>query len=245
MADGIELDVNEGIAWVTMAREPVNALDRAMRHALIEAFDEISDRADVRVAVLRSACRVFCAGVDMKDRPDGFKPGAMQAGNRLMRATLNSIHECAKPVIAAVGGHAIGAGFGLAAYSDIILAAEGVRFQMPEINVGLGGGAAMLHSILGKSRARRLFYTGEPILAQDLDRLGVLECVPAGRLDAEVLALATSIAGKSAEAMRYAKRSANLAELLGDREAYRQEQEYTSILSRSAAAQAARDNALK
>lgn len=228
-----------------MTREPVNALNRAMRRKLIETFDELSDREDVRVAVLGSACRVFCAGVDMKDRPDGFEPGAMPAGNRLMRSTFNSIHECAKPVIAAVGGHAIGAGFGLAAYADIIIAAEDVKFQMPEINVGLAGGAAMLHSILGRSRARRLFYTGEPILSQELDRLGVLDCVARDRFNQEVAALAATIAEKSAEAMRYAKRSANLAELLGNREAYRQEQEYTSILSRSGEGAAARAAALK
>jgi enoyl-CoA hydratase len=245
MVETVDLTVRDGIAWVTMQREPVNALNIAMRHALIEIFDEISERDDVRVAVLQSACRVFCAGVDLRDRPDGFRPGAMPAGNRLMRSTFDAIHDCAKPVIGALAGAAIGAGFAMAVSCDILIAAEDVKIQMPEINVGLGGGAAVLHSVLGKSRARRMFFTGEPILTQELDRLGALECVPADKLESEVARLAATIAAKSPEAMCYAKRSSNLTELLGDRECYRQEQEFTTLLSRSATALAAREAALR
>lgn len=234
MSETISLSVSDGIAVLTMARHPVNALDRASRAALVQLFEEISDRTDIRVAVLRSACRVFCAGADMRDRPDTSVPGEILAGNRLMRATLDTINECSKPVIACVNGAAIGAGFGLAAHCDIIVAAEEATFQMPEINVGLAGGATMLRGLLPRSKARRLFYTGRSISARELERLGVLDCVPASQLEDEVMNLAREIASKSAEAMGYAKQSANLAELMQPREAYRREQQFTTLLSRSA-----------
>ena len=147
----VHIEVSDYVALVTMDRKPVNALSRAMRRQLVAAFDEISAREDIRCAVLTASGSVFCAGADLKDRPDEDIPGDFLEHNRITRETGNAIRECAKPVIAAVNGAALGAGMGLAAACDILYASENATFGMPEINVGLAGGASMLRTLLGRS----------------------------------------------------------------------------------------------
>lgn len=230
----VRLEVSDHIALVRLDRPPVNALDRATRAELIATFDEISEREDVRVAVLTGTGKYFCSGADLKDRPDKTRPGDFLAHNRATRETGNAIRECAKPVIAAVNGPALGAGFGLMAACDLYFAAEDAVFAMPEINVGLAGGVSMLRTLVGRSYSRRLFYTGMRVSAAELYRRGVLEAVvPADQLLDEAMAVAAEIASKSPIAMAYAKQAANLMDLMPQRDGYRQEQNFTMALSRT------------
>ena len=106
----IKLEVTDGIAVITLAYPPVNAMDTQMRRRIIEVFDEVSDRDDVRVAILTGEGKIFCAGADLNDRPDPEKPGIFPEHNRITREMLNVIRECAKPVICAVNGAALGGG---------------------------------------------------------------------------------------------------------------------------------------
>jgi enoyl-CoA hydratase len=242
MAGLIKLTVQDHIATVVMDRPPVNAQNTAFREELIEAFDSFTDRDDVRVAILTGFGRMFSAGADMKARPTGDKPGEYWAFNRYVREMFNSIHECAKPVIAAVNGPALGAGFGLVAACDIILASDNAVFGMPEIDIGLMGGAAMLQQFFGRSRARRMFYTGWRVPAEELYRTGVIECaVPLEQLMPEAMKLAAEIASKSPLAMRYAKQSMNTTMHMPPRDGYRFEQGMTVALSKSEDAKEARD----
>jgi enoyl-CoA hydratase len=229
----IFFSVDAHVATFTLAARPVNALSRAMRGRLVGIFDELSDRNDVRAVILRSGCKVFCAGADLRDRPDPDEHGAFPGANRQTRATFDSIRECAKPVIAAVNGAAIGAGFGIAGACDVILAADDAYFSMTEINVGLAGGAAFLQGLLPRSTARRLLLTGKPITAVELARMGVVDCVPGAQLEEAAIALAREIASKSPTGIVYAKRSCNLAESMPAADAYKIEQQYTVELSKS------------
>ena len=232
MSDIIKLEVDRFVATVTLNRPPVNALDRAMRDGIIAAFDAISERDDVRVAVLTGAGKVFCAGADLRARPDRTRSGAFHDHNRVTRETGNAIHECAKPVIAAINGAALGAGMGLMAACDIFLASEAATFGMPEIDVGLAGGAAMMHSLFGRSAMRRMMYTGQRITAAEMYRRGVIEQVTTPEeLLPTALALAEEIAAKSPLGIRYAKQSSNMVELMPQRDAYRFEQNFTMALS--------------
>jgi len=231
-SDIIRFEVSDYIALVTLNRPPVNALDRAMRDRLIEIFDQISEREDVRVAVLTSSQKVFCAGADLRARPDLSKKGAFHDHNRVTRETGNCIHECAKPVIAAINGAALGAGFGLMAACDVFFASEEAVFGMPEINVGLAGGAAMINSMFGKSTARRIMYTGMRLTARDLYRLNIIEEVTTQEaLLPTAMQVAAEIAGKAPLGIRYAKRSCNMVELMPQRDAYRFEQNFTMELA--------------
>ncbi|MBY4895533.1 enoyl-CoA hydratase/isomerase family protein [Cupriavidus sp. AU9028] len=235
------MEISDGVALVTLSRPPVNALNRAMRHEIVATFDEISERDDIRCAVLTGAGKVFCAGADLKDRPDPDVAGDFLEHNRITRETGNAIRECAKPVIAAVNGVALGAGMGLVASCDILYAAEEATFGMPEINVGLAGGASMLRTLFGRSTMRRMFYTGQRLTAHDLLRRNVLEEVlPAEQLLPVTMALAREIAEKAPLAIAYAKRACNMVEVMPQRDAYRFEQEFTMALSRTEDAREAR-----
>jgi hypothetical protein len=85
--DIVTLEVSDHIALVTLNRPPVNALNRAMRERIVSIFDEISERRDVRVAILTGAGKVFCSGADLKDRPDATQIGAFHSHNRITRET--------------------------------------------------------------------------------------------------------------------------------------------------------------
>jgi enoyl-CoA hydratase len=232
--DIVTLEVADHIAVVTLNRPPVNAVNAAMREHLIQIFDDITDREDVRVAVLTGSGKVFSAGADLKDRPDPTKPGAFWHHNRITRETGNAIKECAKPVIAAVNGAALGAGFGLMAACDIMLAAEEATFGMPEIDVGLAGGAAMLSELLGKSRVRRMMFTGMRVPAAELYRLGVIEAaLPREQLMPEAMKIAAEVASKAPLGIKYAKHSCNFVTLMPPQVAYRFEQNFTYELAKT------------
>lgn len=237
----VKLEVSNYIALVTLDRPPVNALDRDARDAIVGTFDEISEREDIRVAVLTGAGSAFCAGADLKDRPDASIAGDFLRHNRITRETGNSIRECRKPVIAAVNGAALGAGLGLMASCDIYLASENATFGMPEINVGLAGGISMLRTLFGRSTTRRMFFTGRRLTAAELLERNIIEMVTSlERLIPEAMAIAQEIASKSPVAIAYAKEAANMVDLMPQRDAYRFEQNITMALAKTEDAKEAR-----
>jgi enoyl-CoA hydratase len=229
----LEVDAT-GVATVTLAHPPVNALNRRTRDEITYVFDAISDRDDIRVAILTGEGKVFCAGADIKERINLVQePGDYLRHNRQARETFLSIMDCAKPVIAAVNGPAIGAGLALMLASDIMLASDTAFIVMPEIDVGLSGGQRLLFETFGKSRARLMYFTGRRIPASELYRLGVVEQVlPATELLAAARVIADEIAEKSPHAIRQAKKALNLVEHLPYRVAYPYEQSITAELSK-------------
>ncbi|MEZ5653704.1 MAG: enoyl-CoA hydratase/isomerase family protein [Burkholderiaceae bacterium] len=237
----VRVELDGKVALVTLDRPPVNVLDRATRYELIEIFDEISQRDDIRCAILTGAGKTFCAGADLKDRPKADDPGDFLAHNRAVRETGNSIRECDKPVIAAVNGAALGAGLGLMSSCDIYYASESAVFGMPEINVGLAGGAAMIHAMFGRSTARRMFYTGVRLTAAELKERSIIEEVTTDEnLIPTVMAVAQEIASKAPLAMKFAKQTSNMVENMPQRDGYRMEQNFTMALSKSEDAREAR-----
>lgn len=237
----LSLEVSEFIAVVRLDKPPVNAIDRATRRRLIEAFDEISEREDVRVAIITGTGKFFCSGADLKDRPNPDKAGDFLEHNRMTRETGNAIRECAKPVIAAVNGPALGAGMGLMAACDIFLASDNATFAMPEINVGLAGGVSMLRTMVGRSFTRRMFFTGMRVPAAEMYRRGVIDAVlPPEELMPEAMKIAQEIAAKSPLAIAYAKQAANMMDLMPQRDGYRFEQNFTMALAKTDDAKEAR-----
>lgn len=238
----IKVEVADYIATVVMDRPPVNAQNAQFRNEIMEVFDSFNDREDVRVAVLTGAGKIFCAGADIKERSGIIRaPGDYARHNRTAREYANCIRECAVPVIAAVNGAALGAGFGLMAACDIMLASDNAVFGMPEIDVGLAGGAAMLSHLVGKSRGRRILFTGDRIPAQEMYRIGVIEwCGPSVALMDEAMKTARTIAAKSPMAVRLAKKACNVCENMPQRDGYRFEQDMTVELSQTEDAKEAR-----
>lgn len=230
----IRCEVSDYIARVTMDRPPVNALSREFQEEMMLVFDTLSDRDDVRVAVLTGAGKHFCAGADIKSRAGSERqPGDGWQHSRRAREAFHSIVECKVPVIGAINGSALGAGLAIAASCDILIAAENCSLGLPEINVGLLGGGRHAMRLFGHSKARRMMFTGQRLDGRELYRLGVVEaCVPPDQLMDTALALAKEIASKSPIAMQLAKHAMNAIEFMSLRDGYRFEQSMTAELSK-------------
>lgn len=238
----IGLEVSDHIATVTIRRPPVNAMNRAARQQMIDMFDALNDRDDVRCVILTGSGRTFCAGADVKERAeiqDG--PGEHLRLNRLVHAWFQSVRDCTKPVIGAINGPAIGAGMCMALSCDILVAAETAIFAMPEIDRGIAGGVKFLDRHFPPGKWRRMLLTGQRVGAAELHRLGVIEdCVPADALHACARALAAEIAAKSPIAVRMLKESFAMVETLSFRDGYQLEQRTSIAMSRTEDAQEAK-----
>ncbi|MBH67309.1 MAG: enoyl-CoA hydratase [Rhodospirillaceae bacterium] len=229
----VDVSISEHIAVVTMNNPPVNAQNKQFHEELTLVFDVLSDREDVRAVVLTGAGKCFSAGADIKDRANRKSElGGHWSHSRRVRECFHSIMECNKPVIAAINGPALGAGLAVAASADILLASDNASIGLPEINVGLLGGARHAMRLFGHSKTRRLMLTGQRLSGADLYRLGVVEdCVAPEKLMEVTLQLATELASKSPLAMTLAKGTLNAIEEMTLRDGYRYEQNKTVELS--------------
>ena len=233
----LRVDVTDHIATVTLDRPPVNAIITATMVEIAEVFSALGERRDVRVVIFTAAGhRAFIAGVDLttvgsRDRGPDVPAALVTDPARAARDAMWAITDCAVPVIAAVNGPALGAGLAFAACCDIIVAADNATFGTTEINVGLLGASAHLRLLVGRHKARELFFTGDTITAAELHRLGAVRTVvPRTALLEEAGVLASELAAKSPIALRLAKESMNRVEWLPLKEAYRTEQDYTARL---------------
>lgn len=237
----VQVTVEGHVATVMLSHAPVNALSRELNDQLTKALDQISETDEIRAVVLTGQGHVFCAGADLKNREKYLVgPGDFAAHSRRTRECFHAVRECAKPVIAAVNGPALGAGLGIVASADIIIAAESAALGLPEINVGLLGGCRHAMRLFGHSRTRRMALTGYRVSGAELYRLGVAEqCISDEELLPAALTMAREIASKSPLAIMMMKRALNTVEDLSLRDGYRHEQDLTQILAHSADGQEA------
>lgn len=223
------------VAILRMNFAPVNALSRTLSDELTWALDKISETDDVRAVVLTGEGKVFCAGADLKGRADVIKgPGDLPAHSRRTRECFHTIRECAKPIVAALNGPALGAGLAIAASCDVLVASERAVLGLPEIDVGLLGGGSHAMRLFPHSLLRRMALTGYRVPAAELYRLGVVEaCVPHDQLMDTALAIANSMAAKSPLSVRLAKQTLNAIEGMSLRDGYRYEQDMTAAIAKT------------
>jgi enoyl-CoA hydratase/carnithine racemase len=233
----LRVEVQDYVAIVTMDNPPVNAITSDW--PIQETFDSFYDRDDVRVAILTGAgTRCFCAGADVKARAESSEqaqpPGAYERHSRRTREDFNTIVDCAVPVIGAVNGHALGGGLALAASCDYLIASENATFGLPEIDVGLLGGARHFMRLFPQGVTRRANFTGRRLTAQEAYRLGVVvEVVPPEHLMEAAIEEARVIAQKMPVGIRMAKANLNLIESMDLKNGYRFEQTQTALLQKT------------
>lgn len=231
----LKIDRHDHVATITFDRPPVNALDDEVFAEILETFSGVASDWDTRAVIFRSASdRAFCAGADLKSR-GGQAPAAPLPtdSRRIPRDAMWSILDCPVPVIAAVGGPALGGGLCLVACCDIIVASKKARFGCPEIGVGLLGASSHLKRMVGPYRMRELYFTGRIVDASEMYEMGgISRVVEPEKLDEVAFSIAAEIATKSPPAVRLAKESLNRVDEMPLKEAYRTEQEYTARLSR-------------
>jgi enoyl-CoA hydratase/carnithine racemase len=231
----LRVAIDSHIAVLTLDAPPVNALTRTLNDELTLALDRISEIDDVRVVVLTGAGKVFCAGADLKGRADVIKgPGDLPAHSRRTRECFHAIRECAKPVIAAINGAALGSGLAMVASADVLIASEKAALGLPEVDVGLLGGCRHAMRLFSHSRLRRMMLTGMRVDGAELYRLGVVEaCTQPEELMPAAMELAATIAAKSPVSTRMGKHTLNVIEDMSLRDGYRYEQDMTAQIGRT------------
>lgn len=224
MAERVTIQIDGGVADVRLNRpDKLNAVDGAMFQALVDAGAELAEDPGVRAIVLSGEGRGFCAGLDfssfqaMADRPrsgddDGTTPArVLDTGDRITSLGQQAVYtwtEQPAPVIAAIHGPALGAGFQLALGADIRFIAPDAQMSVLEIRWGLVPdmtGTQMLPRLVGLDVAKELAFTGRMVPGTECVELGLATHL-ADDPHAAALELAREIASKSPDAIRGAKR---------------------------------------
>jgi len=202
------------VGIVTLNRpQALNALNAALIADLGAALDDLEGDGQIGAIVLTGSDKAFAAGADIKEMADKTYIEAYRQD--FITKGWERVAQCRKPVIAAVAGFALGGGCEIAMMCDIIIAAENARFGQPEINLGTmpgAGGTQRLARFIGKAKAMDLCLTGRMMDAAEAERAGLVSrIVPADKLLAEAIAVATRIAGLSQPVAMMVKESVNRA----------------------------------
>lgn len=229
----IRCSVHDHIATVTLARPPVNALSLGMMVEFVDTLEAMDRDDSVRVIIITGEGSCFSAGVDLKEQlaaleSDTLGPSSM--GERMYGALLNG----RKPAIAAINGPALGAGLGIASSCCILVASETARVGIPEVNVGMLGGARHAMRLLGHSTVNRMLLAGHQLDARELYHRRVVEaCLPAEELLPYAVNLAGEIASKDPRAVEMARRSLAEVEQMGVLDGYAKEMELATELGKT------------
>ncbi|HTP93350.1 MAG TPA: enoyl-CoA hydratase-related protein [Xanthobacteraceae bacterium] len=193
MSNGVDVDISSrGVATILLNRpERSNAIDQAMLDELARQFAKLAADDRTRVVVFRGAGKHFCSGADLVARASAAAdPPAQTGGERAAQTSiadmLAALDRLPKPTIALVHGAAIGGGAAVAACCDIVIAAEGAFFSIPEVRVGMPplGVTPFVIRAIGFRSFRRYGLTGERFGAAEALRVGLAhEVVSADKLE--------------------------------------------------------------
>src|SRR6266516_5828993 len=203
----VERDERVGIVTLNRPKE-LNALRTDLMSELGEALEKFDRDEGIGCIVITGAGdRAFAAGADIKEMSDKSPIDMLLGGF----AAWLRIRNIQKPMIAAVGGYALGGGCELAMHCDMIVASENARFGQPEILLGImpgAGGTQRLARTLGKYRTMEIVLTGVQSSAQEMHALGLVNrVVPKGEHLNEAMKLAQTVAAQPPIAVRLAKES--------------------------------------
>jgi enoyl-CoA hydratase len=221
-----------GVVVATLDREPVNGINVPFYREIANFFSDPDKHVgDIRAIVLTGSGKHFCAGNDL----DEFATMTPVNGTERMwhvREAFFAIQSCVVPVVGAINGTALGTGLAIAASCDFVVAAGDARLGLPELTVGVMGGARHLARLAPQPLVRRMFLTGEHISARDFAAAGgsVIVC-SADRLMEEAIRYAKRIASLSPTAVRLGKQVLDRIEWMELHAGYEFEQRYTVKMS--------------
>jgi enoyl-CoA hydratase len=205
----ILVDRDERVGIVTLNRpNELNSLTFQLVSELANALEELDRDEEIRCIVITGAGgKAFAAGADIKEMSDKSPIEMMLGGFQ----NWERIRRIQKPLIAAVGGYALGGGCELAMHCDMIVASENTRFGQPEINLGVmpgAGGTQRLARTLGKYRTMEMVLTGLQVTAQEMADHGLVNrVVPQGEHLTEAVKLAKEVTARGPIALRLAKQA--------------------------------------
>jgi enoyl-CoA hydratase len=212
-------------AWLTLNRpHRLNAVNQAMYEALVSAVRAAEHDEEVRVVLVTGSGRAFCSGADLQAHAESelTRKDRRRYARSAQDANL-ALQRCAKPVVAAVNGHAVGAGLELALSCDFIIVASEAKLRFPELALGtfVGGGVTYtLPERVGVTRAKELLLLGDFFSGDSAAAMGLANrCVPGGEVIRVATALAERLAMQAPVPMALARRLLRRSRRLGRRAA--------------------------
>ncbi len=208
--DFIKFEAKDHIAILTLDRPGQNAFNYQMYKELKDTFDTINSTEDIWSVIIRAEGKYFSAGNDVNDFQEGVIDVSMEEYGYMVEAGLGSVVNCEVPVISAVQGIAVGSGFCIPTYSDIVIATPEAKFGITEIKVGIIGGAPEASLSLPPKIVRYMALTGNLITAEEMEKHSfVLKIVPSNDLLDTAIEIAQSIVRNPPIALKYMKESLN------------------------------------
>lgn len=227
----IRITREDGYAVVMLNRpNEMNALSREMKIELVECFAALDIDDSIRAVILTGGDYVFSAGMDLKEM-SALTGDEIDDYFNLIASYLQKIFAFRKPVIAAVGGIALGGGFNLATVCDLIVASESAIFGHPELKFGLNPLFTPVNRLVGTAKAKEITMLGEPIGAMEALRIGLVNKVaPPDRYMEEAKAMAKELAARSPKAIEAVKRISEVTPYLDKCSALEYEFEISALL---------------
>ena len=216
MTDTVRIEIEAGVAVVTIDAPPVNTLDETTLEALGAAAARIADENQVRAAVLCGAGgKALAAGADLNELREALGDRAeMEHHVGITRPVFSAWADLEVPVLAAVDGSAVGGGLELALVCDLIVAERTARLGFPEIKLGLipgAGGTQRLPRRVGAATAMQMLILGKLLDAEEAREVGLVDIVVEKDAAASATELAGRIAAGAGQAVRAAKRAVRAA----------------------------------
>ena len=207
--DVVQVDVGDGVAVVTLNRPAkLNAINASVRDRLLHHLPELDSSTNVKAIVLTgSGQRAFSAGQDMEETA-AIGPSDIAGWLNHQYAMFQSVRNVNKPIIAALNGIAVGAGFQIALMCDLRVAHSEVALGQPEVKVGLASiiGSYLISLQVGHSLNQQLSLTGEPIFGERASQLGLInELVTIEEVLPRAIELASRLAAQPAVGLRMTK----------------------------------------
>ncbi|EZA59570.1 hypothetical protein DMN91_010658 [Ooceraea biroi] len=203
----------KNVGLITLNRPKVlNALCNQLIQELNQALEQLNADASIGAIVLTGSEKAFAAGADIKEMQNNTFSTNLRTN---FIGKWSDITKCAKPIIAAVNGYALGGGNEVAMMCDIVYAGEKAKFGQPEIAIGTipgAGGTQRLTRVVGKSMAMEMVLSGNMINAEEAERSGLVSKVfPAEKVVEEAVKLGEKIASHSQLVVAVAKEAVNAA----------------------------------
>ena len=222
MSSNIGIEIDQGVALLTMNNPPLNVATLQSTRQFNEALDGLASNGEVLVLVVRgSGERAFSAGSDISEFPDYLAAGnVVEKKLRYENETMVKLERFPKPTVAALNGLAFGGGLELAVCCDLIVADETANLALPEIKLGVfpgSGGTLRVTRRVGPGRAKEMMFLGEPISAAQALEWGLVNRVAAkGQATYEALALARELAARPDIALQACKKAIHQSFELAD-----------------------------
>lgn len=179
----VNMQISEGIAVITINNPPVNAISQAVRQGILNAVVAANVDRSVQKVLIICEGRTFMAGADVSE----FGKPPQQPD---LPDVVAAIEACEKPVVAAIHGQALGGGLEIALGCHYRVALKGSRLGLPEVKLGLvpgAGGTQRLPRLLGAEKALNMITSGNPIVADQAHKLGLVDQVVEGDLKTAAL----------------------------------------------------------